>query len=228
MAKIRFTALEKYELIQEFLQSGQSREAFQREHHLYNMSIKRWLYLYNRYGFDGFKQPNRFQRYDAAFKRKVVQAYLQGAGSETELAIKFGLRSSTQVHNWISKYNGNKVPHRSGGGYKRRIPMTSRKLTFEDRVTITTFAIENNRNYRQTAEKFNVSYQQVRSWVLKVDQNGFEALRDSRGRKKSEDELSEMDKVLLENKRLKAELKAKEAQAIFAKKFQENLRKGRH
>lgn len=41
MAKIRFTALEKYELIQEFLQSGQSREAFRREHHLYNMSIKR-------------------------------------------------------------------------------------------------------------------------------------------------------------------------------------------
>ena len=79
----------------------------------------------------------------------------------------------------------------------------------------------------ETAEKFDVSYQQVRSWVLKVDQNGFEALQDGRGRKKSRDELSEMDKVLLENKRLKAELKAQEAQTKFAKKFLENLRKGR-
>ena len=182
--------------------------------------------LYNRYGIEGLRQRKKSRRYTTAFKRKVVRAYLQGVGSEAELAIKFGLRSSTQVHDWLSKYNGNKVPSRSGG-YKRRIPMTSRKLTFEDRIKITTYAIENGRDYLQTAEKFDVSYQQVRSWVLKVDQNGFEALQNGRGRKKSRDELSEMDKVLLENKRLKAELKAQEAQTKFAKKFLENLRKGR-
>lgn len=78
---------------------------------------------------------SHFKRYDVAFKRQVVKTSLQVAGSKIELAIKFRLCSSPQVHNWISKYNGNKAPHRSCSDYKRRIPMTSRKLTFEDRVS---------------------------------------------------------------------------------------------
>ena len=72
-----------------------------------------------------------------------------------------------------------------------------------------------------------MSYQQVRSWVLKVDSSGFESLRDGRGRKKSEDELSDNEKLRLENKQLKAELKAQRIQIDLAKKLQEILSKGR-
>ena len=67
----------------------------------------------------------------------------------------------------------------------------------------------------------------MRSWVLKVEATGFESLRDRRGRKKPQDELSDMDKLRLENKQLKAELKAQKIQNDLAKKLQEILSKGR-
>ena len=67
----------------------------------------------------------------------------------------------------------------------------------------------------------------MRSWVLKVDAGGFESLRDGRGRKKSDDELSENEKLRLENKQLRAELNAQRVQNDLAKKLQEILSKGR-
>ena len=73
--------------------------------------------------------------------------------------------------------------------------MASRKTTFEERIEIATYAIEHNRNYNEASQKFQVSYQQVRSWVLKVDAGGFESLRDGRGRKKSDDELALMSRL---------------------------------
>ena len=54
--------------------------------------------------------------------------------------------------------------------------MASRKTTFEERIEIATYAIEHNRNYNEASQKFQVSYQQVRSWVLKVDAGGFESV----------------------------------------------------
>lgn len=75
------------------------------------------------------------------------------------------------------------------------------------------------RNYQQTAEKFDVSYQQVRSWILKVDKAGFNALEDLRGRRKKVSELTEVEKLRLEVRRLKAELNDKNAIEEFAKKL---------
>lgn len=140
--------------------------------------------LYDEFGLEGLSEAKFNQSYSSKFKRKVVQAYLSGEGSLTELTNRFKLHSKTQLQSWISKYNGNEKLHPSVAA-TRRIPMASRKTTFEERIEITTYAIEHNRNYIETSQKFQVSYQQVRSWVLKVDTGGFEALRDGRGRKKS-------------------------------------------
>lgn len=80
--------------------------------------------------------------------------------------------------------------------------------------------------YTEAAEHFQVSYQQVRSWVLKARDGGYEALVDNRGHHKQQAELTENDKLKLEIRRLKAQLEDKEHVEAFAKKLLELQRRG--
>lgn len=47
-----------------------------------------------------------------------------------------------------------------------------RKTTIEERMEIVKYCIGHNRNYKDTADLFDVSYSQVYSWVKKYDANG--------------------------------------------------------
>ena len=42
-----------------------------------------------------------------------------------------------------------------------------RKTTFEERILIVIYCIEHQNNYTETAQKYQVSYQQVYSWITK-------------------------------------------------------------
>lgn len=226
MPRTKLSALQKLNLIRLYQESTSSERTFSKLHNIGQGSIQNWMHLYDEFGLEGLSESRFNQSYSSEFKQEVVQAYLSGEGTLRGLTRRFKLRSKTQLQSWLSKYNGNEEL-RSSGVATRRIPMASRKTTFEERIEIATYAIEHNRNYIETSQKFQVSYQQVRSWVLKVDSSGFESLRNGRGRKKSEDELSDNEKLRLENKQLKAELKAQRVQNDLAKKLQEILSKGR-
>ena len=226
MPRIILSASQKLKLIQLYQESKESEYAFSKLHNIGEGSLHEWIRLYDAFGLEGLSRSKVHQSYSSEFKNEVVQAYLSGQGTLKELTTRFKLRSKTQLRSWISKYNGNEEL-RSTGAATRRIPMPSRKTTFEERIEIATYAIEHDRNYIESSQKFQVSYQQVRSWVLKVDAGGFESLRDGRGRKKPEDELSENEKLRLDNKRLRAELNAQRIQNDLAKKLQEILSKGR-
>ena len=226
MSRSKYSPIEKLKMIESYQKSSLSIKSFALSNNIGQYALHNWLRLYADFGVEGLSEPKANQTYSKEFKLKVVQAYLSGEGTLRELVRRFELRNSKQISDWVSKYNGNQEL-RSSGASTRRVPMASRKTTFEERVEIATYAIEHNRNFTHTSEEFKVSYQQVRSWVLKVEAGGFEALRDGRGRKKTADELSEMDKLVLENKRLKAELKAQQMKLDLAKKLQEILSKGR-
>lgn len=82
-----------------------------------------------------------------------------------------------------------------------------RTTTFEERIEIVKYCIEHNRNYSETAERYKVSYQQSRNWTVKYEQSGVDALVDRRGNHKSEDELTELDRLKAQNKLLEAKNK---------------------
>jgi transposase len=69
--------------------------------------------------------------------------------------------------------------------------------------------------------KFDVSYQQVYTWVRKHDRNGIEGLRDGRGHRKSESEMSELERLRYENRMLKAQLTQQQMEIDFLKKLEE-------
>ncbi|WP_199880660.1 helix-turn-helix domain-containing protein [Bacillus massiliglaciei] len=43
-------------------------------------------------------------KYDEGFKQKVVDAYLAGEGGYASLAIRFGIRSKTNIRKWVSVF----------------------------------------------------------------------------------------------------------------------------
>ena len=70
-----------------------------------------------------------------------------------------------------------------------------RKTTFDERVEIVQYCIAHDHNYAETAEKYEVSYQQARSYTVKYEEGGVEALRDKRGRAKPQEEMSELERL---------------------------------
>ena len=62
-----------------------------------------------------------------------------------------------------------------------------RKTTFEERIEIVQYCIAHNHNYAETAEKYQVSYQQARSYTVKYEAGGVDALKDNRGKRKNPD-----------------------------------------
>lgn len=94
-----------------------------------------------------------------------------------------------------------------------------KNLTLENRIEIVKYYLEISKDYSETAIKFQVSYQQVYQWVQKYNKFGVNGLVDRRGKRKSETELSELEKLKLENKLLKAKNRRMELENAFLKKL---------
>ena len=161
------------------------------------------------------------KRYSKELKLQAVQSYLKGEGSYEVLRKRYGLLSSTQLKNWVKWYNGHKeLKERRGAGTE--IYMTKgRKTTQEERAEIVAFCIEHGKDYPLTIQTYGVSYQQVYMWVKKYEERGIDGLRDGRGRTKPVEELNETERLKLENKILKAQLKDAEMENKLLKKLRE-------
>lgn len=96
-----------------------------------------------------------------------------------------------------------------------------RKTSFEERIEIVEYCIAHDHNYTATAEKYEISYQQARNYTVKYEDGGVDALQDRRGKRKSEDMMSELERLRAEVKLLKAEKKRAEMEASFLKKLDE-------
>ena len=96
-----------------------------------------------------------------------------------------------------------------------------RKTTQEERSQIVAFCIEHGKDYALTVETYQVSYQQIYSWVRKYEAGGVDGLVDRRGKTKPVDELTEAERLRQENRMLQAKLKDKEMEIALLKKLRE-------
>ena len=96
-----------------------------------------------------------------------------------------------------------------------------RKTTQEERAQMVAFCIEHGKDYGLTVERYQVSYQQIYSWVRKYEEQGVDGLVDRRGKTKPVDELSEAERLRQENRILQAKLKEKEMEIALLKKLRE-------
>lgn len=147
------------------------------------------------------------KKYSKELKLEAVQAYLRGKGSLRQACRQYEIRDKKQLRNWILWYNGHKEfkERREAGG---EIYITKgRKTTQEERGEIVACCIEHGKDYPLTLQIYGVSYQQIYAWVRKYEEKGTDGLRDGRGRSKPTDEMSAEERLRMENRLLKAQLK---------------------
>lgn len=189
-------------------------------------TLEQWIRNYQSMGACGLNTTSKNTPHTEELKIMAVRDYLSGEGSLRDICKKYGIKSHKQLSDWIMKYNSHEKLKTSGtGGIK--IMTKGRKTTYEERVEIVKYCIEHQNNYAETAEYFQISYQQVYYWVMKYEKGGVEALQDKRGRRKSVEEMSEVEKLKAENKLLQAENRRKQMELDFLKKLEE-LERGRY
>lgn len=83
------------------------------------------------------------------------------------------------------------------------------------------YCIAHDRDCKGTASLYDVSYNQVYSWVKKYDAEGENGLSDKRGRHKPDDEVDELERLRREKLRLKRQLEEKDMVVELLKKVKE-------
>ncbi len=220
MSRKKISPSEKLQAVQEYLTGKGSMEAIAAKYGITYTPFRKWLAKYESFSSNAFIRTGHNASYSSTFKMNVVNDYLSGKGSYRELAIKYKIANPDNVRCWVMKYNGHEELRASGtGGYS--IMTKGRKTTFDDRVEIVQYCIAHEHNYAETAEKYQVSYQQARNYTVKYESDGVEALKDNRGKRKLEDQMTELERLRAENKILRAEKERAEMEASFLKKLKE-------
>lgn len=204
----RWTIEEKLTIVLKHLKDGRSMKSLARYYGCSDSLIAAWVGKYNIQGVEGLKHKGQKTIYTTEQKEQMIHEVLNGR-SQSEVTRAYGLSTSSLLSSWIKSYtSGNKSTS------KGRLNMTKgRKTTLEERLEIVDFALVNNKNYHQTAEKYQVSYQQVYGWVRKYEQEGKDGLLDRRGRKKITPENmtetthleAELKETIRQNRRLQME-----------------------
>ena len=218
----KYTSEEKLNIVEGYLNGLFSLE--EKAHELGYKSapgcFKRWVRQYQEQGAEGLLCSAGNKSYTAEFKTMVVEEYLSGKGSAVELAAKHKISTADVLLHWVSLYNANRKL--KDYNPKREVYMAEarRKTTLEEREAIVKYCIVHDRDYKETASLFDVSYSQVYSWVKKYD-NGETGLVNRRGHHKADDEVDELERLRRENIRLKSQLEEKDMAVELLKKAKE-------
>lgn len=216
-------AADKLKVVKEYLAGHDSFVKLGRKYQLDESSIRKWVAKYKTFGENAFMIRSANLNHSAAFKEEVVKACLHGEGSYKDIAIRYKIQAATTVLQWVKRYNNHEElkDSRPEGVYRMVKNNPARKTTPEERLSIAEYCIGHDDNYSLTAGRYNCSYAQVRSRVLKYRVEGIEGLCDRRGRKKAEEELTEPERLQAENRMLKARAGKRQMEIDLLKKPEE-------
>ena len=182
--------------------------------------LRRWYYDYINHGKSIFDEKPLNSSYTVEFKLEVINEIKKS--SIIAAASKFGISTSVARKWFLSYNNGETIKDYSPCG--EVYTMKARKTTFEERIDIVKYVLENDNDYKGAAYTYTVPYASVYQWVQKYLQYGKESLRDSRGRPKVgklRQDLTELEKKDIEIERLKRELERhKRAEEILKKNLE--------
>lgn len=118
-------------------------------------------------------------KYSYEFKKKVVQAYLNGEGSYTHLAEKYGVKNKRQVLNWVHSYN-----ELGDNGLIRS--RQNKKYSFQFKLSVVELYLSSEVSYQELALSQGINNSAlILRWVNDFRIAGPDALRPKKkGRKK--------------------------------------------
>jgi transposase-like protein len=221
MSRSHYSAEFKAMIAQQYLDGFGSRSELSNKYNVAESTLRDWINLYKAQGMEVFINTGRNKKYTKEFKVRCVEAVLSGEASVLDVISKYNISSSHTLRDWILKYTVNR--ELKDYDPKREVYMAEarRKTTIEERKEIVDYCIKHGRDYKGTAGIYDVSYSQVYSWVKKYDLNGEEGLSDKRGRRKTDNEVDELERLRRENLRLKRQLEERNMTVELLKKVQE-------
>ena len=220
MPKSKVPYEKKAEIVRDYLEGRVGYTESLRRANNSEASFRYWVHLYKEKGIKGLLPNSRNRKYPEEIKRKAVEEYLSGKGSLEQIGEEYGLRSISQLRQWLKVYNAhgdfNSVKFSGGGSYMKQ----GRETTLEERIQIAKECIACGKNYGEMALKFQVSYQQVRTWTLRFEKMGETGLQDRRGhRKKDQIPRTELEQAQIEIEQLKHKLYLAEMENALLKKL---------
>ena len=196
--KAKYTVEQKVKACEAYLSGKSSAKALARSLGLGkggDIIIREWSRMYKEYGSEVFYPKEHNRSYTEEFKKVVVKEYLDGFGSLMDLQVKYNIPRYETIRQWVIKYT-------KGEEIKDYLPKpevykmkTRRDTTLEERIEIVTYCLQHNHNYKETAALYNCNYSQVRNWVLKYERDGEDGLKDKRGKRKQNEELTDLEKA---------------------------------
>ena len=210
---------EKIKVAQDCIEGRISQTEAARRLGIDRTSVRKWVAKYEAEGSLGLAAAEKNRVYSEELKRQAVLEYLGGGGSLREICKKYKIRDKRQLGNWIKVYNsGGNFKKKSGGSRMKN----TRKTSQEERIQIARECIENGSNYGEIAIKYQVSYQQVYTWVKKYRELGEAGLEDRRGQRTAQQEpRTEEERLRIENAQLKHELYLAKMERDLLKKLEE-------
>lgn len=220
--RTRFSVEEKHTAVKKCLQGEISINSMAKQLGVGFQTIRNWIRKWELDGLQGLKESHTNKTYSDELKRKAVEACLSHGDSMEKVLRTYHISNKSVLKKWISKYTNGEVtqltnPNRG----KSNMYYSGRKTTFKERLEIVQFTIAHEKNYQLAIETYQVSYQQVYSWVQKYQTYGEGALQDRRGRSKHKEELTETERLTLRIKELEAQNERLEIENALAKKLQE-------
>ena len=183
-------------------------------------TVREWAAAYRENGIKGFHLRKGNSSYTAEEKQRAVEEYLQGKGSLREISRRYHIPNKDTLRRWIMVYNSNRELRDYDPKPEVYVAMR-KKTTKEERQKIVIYCLEHGKDYKGAAAKYEVSYSQVYQWVRHYEEQGVAGLEDRRGKRKSDNEVDELERLRRENMRLKAKLQESERLNLLLKKVKE-------
>lgn len=209
-------------LINEIIKHEKNVNTVAKENNINRGTLSDWLRKYKEFGPESLQPYRRKYHYTYHEKLAAVKSVVLDGKSIQGTVKEFNISSKAVLKAWIKNYNSQKELKNTGSGLSdMKSKKPSKQTSLQERLEIVQYTIAHNYNYQSAIKKYGISYQQVYIWIRKYNSKGIQGLQDKRGRNQPTEELSEIDKLKLENKKLRERNEFLEMEIDIEKKLQE-------
>ncbi|EUJ27799.1 Transposase and inactivated derivatives [Listeria grayi] len=209
-------------LVNEIIRNGKTVTTVAKENNLNRGTLSDWVRKYKKSGPESLKPYRKKYSYTYQEKIAAVKRVILNGKSILGTVEEFNISSKAVLKAWIKNYNRQKELKNTGSRLSTmKSKKSSKKTSIQERLEIVQYTIAHNYNYQAAIKKYGVSYQQIYTWIRKYNSKGIQGLQDKRGRNQIIEELSEIDKLKLENNKLRDRNEFLEMEIDIEKKLQE-------
>lgn len=171
MGKIKFDLETKIKACKEYEKGNKSFVEIGEEINAGDTTVSYWYAKYKEKCTDSLKAKTSKGSFSKEFKMNIIEEYLTGNHTYQQLGHKYDISHST-VSKWVNMwYNGIELKDT-----KQKREDNSMK-TYKERIEIVKWVLNNDKNYKKAAEKYNLNYALIYKWTQTFLKEGEEGLK---------------------------------------------------